>query len=128
MNRRTLFRKAAGLAVLPLGVVALKAAKPNNVNCAIPSDCPRYVPPPADTRSPEQVMKDQHDEMVRDYVRYGTDDYPGHRRVHYMLRSGDFASVLEAYLNSHVQITELHPGLGWFAGFVTPNGNVFTVI
>ena len=128
MNRRSLFKKAAALAVVPLGYVGVKMAQQPNLNqvCASPCMPPAYVPPPEDTRTPQQVIEDQRKEQLEDSIR-GLVGYPGQRHWHMTRRVADFQDIHQALVARNIPFQLLSPEAGIWGGLIV-SGNVLTIL
>jgi hypothetical protein len=131
MNRRTLLKNAAALAVaVPAGAVALTAAQPKSAllpgnPCSIGPTCeaPTYVPPPPDLRTPEQIIIDQQKAVVNDAIRWMAEDYPGKQRFWSRYEQADYTAIVQELLARKIPFSPLqHPTLH---GIVV-NGNVLT--
>lgn len=104
MNRRAAIRKAFGFgaaaAALPL-LDKVVTANDNVIMCS-PCGAPEWTPPPPDTRTPEQVLADQEQELVEDFVRHLTKNLePWNRRYASTLGQREFKLVEAALIAEH---------------------------
>lgn len=114
------------MAALPVLDAALNASNPVSAcNNGYPSTspCPEWTPPPPDTRTPEQVLRDQDEEMLQDSLRHLTRHCePWEKRYAYGLWGEEYARVLTRLHAQRIAVTEVT--IDGQACIIGPNGNI----
>ena len=131
MNRRTAIRKALGagaaVAALPVLDKVLEASDrvyTGSCNNGAPMCAPtEMAPPPPDTRTPEQVIADQDQEILNDQIRHLTrEPDPWSRRYVYQVPNHEFDRLITEMTAQRHPITVQH--ISGTDCIIGPNGNL----
>lgn len=122
MDRRTAIRKAFGLSVAAAAMPLIPVEASNSQVCATgcPIDMP--VPPPPDTRTPEEITADYDKEVADDAIRHITrEPDPWSKRYPYTLYIRDFEVVVAAVAAQGIPHTRRM--VNGFDSIIGSNGN-----
>lgn len=122
MNRRTAIRKAIGIGAAVAALPVLEQVSRAH-GLEVGQAPPEWTPPPPDTRTPEQIIHDQDEEMLQDSLRHLTRDrQTWERRYAYGLWIEEYDRVLARLRAQRIPVTEIK--IGGQDCVIGPNGNI----